>query len=584
MAFLLILTQLLWIFRFKDYKTGFIFVVSAIITTIAFSSIFLQIFGVFKFPYLFSIYLLIAAITLVLNHKVIKEFTEKRKISKVSLAPLFFIAALFVIGLQFYFVHFDYSGKISTYTGVFNVENFRSNQPYFSDEWIAVGMSEKVIETGKLPFINIFNGNYFQNFLFVFHSLISGIDLLLDLNLLVSYQAVSIAFSLILLSFIYVLLRGYKISPGISVFIIFLISYLPNSSNLPLLWNLLPWNVGFLFFIAYLVSIQNKQFFIAIALNVLSIIFYPPIILLSIPSFIFAVIKHNRVDWLKIFSFYFGVILFGLVSAISFISFVNGTSFTKVFTTIYDFIFRNLNSALGTPPLFIVWRVVPWFAVPFGFWALWKKRRVFPEITVPIFIGLILWFLYSGKFETFLMDYHRIVAVTSILILIISAFAIEDFKEFLTNKFHILSTKKIKLITMFLLITVFFALSFTFTQRENWINFRTLEYLPTPPANRYLHPDDLRLFKGIEKQVFLAPHWKGLVLGVATKNIPVITKPSTITVNLFRYEDFILGSCEVKKNFTYKFKIKYLYIPETNCAGFELMGKSAEGLHLYLVK
>ena len=134
------------------------------------------------------------------------------------------------------------------------------------------------------------------------------------------------------------------------------------------------------------------------------------------------------------------------------------------------------------------------------------------------------------------------------------------------------------------MIALFFILSFSFTQRENWIHFKILKFTPAPPANNYLNSDDLRLFKDIDNQVFIAPHWKGLVLGVATNNIPVITKPSTITVNLLNFEDFMLGDCNEKRNLINKFKIKYLYIPETQCDGFEFMGKSAEGLHLYLVK
>jgi hypothetical protein len=368
------------------------------------------------------------------------------------------------------------------------------------------------------------------------------------------------------------------------VLIIFLISYLPNASNLPLLWNLLPWNVGFLFFVAYLISLQKKHLYIAITLNILSIIFYPPIILLSIPSFVFAVLKEDRNTKIRSLLTYFGIIILGLISAVIFVAFGNGIPILRVFTTVYNFIFRNLNSALGEPPLFVIWRVVPWFAVPFGIWALWKKRRELQQITVPIFIGLILWFLYSGKFETFLMDYHRIVAVTSILLLIISSFAIEEFKDYIVSKIKILKSEKVRLAGTPLMIVLFFCLSFSYTQRDNWSSFKTLNFSPTPPANQYLHPDDLKLFEGIENKRFFAPHWKGLVIGVATNNVPVITKASTITVNLLRYEDFIIADCLKKKEFTDKLDINYLYIRQINCPGFELMGKSSEGLYLYLVK
>jgi hypothetical protein len=69
-----------------------------------------------------------------------------------------------------------------------------------------------------------------------------------------------------------------------------------------------------------------------------------------------------------------------------------------------------------------------------------------------------------------------------------------------------------------------------------------------------------------------------------TNNIPVISKPSTLTVNLIDYNSFIKSECVIKKSLTNKFKIKYVYTPEFKCEGFELVGTSAEGLSLYLVK
>ncbi|MFA7193964.1 MAG: hypothetical protein WC087_03555 [Candidatus Paceibacterota bacterium] len=586
MLILLILVPLVWISRFKDYRFGAVSTISAMIVAHTTIALFSQFFGIFSFKFLLTVHSLIAILSLVYNSKIILNFfKEKSPENCFKKIPWVFIVTILIIGFQFYLVHSGYTGKINTYTSVVNVENFNPNQPYFSDEWIAVGMSEKVIETKSLPFTNFLNEKTFQNFLFVFHSLIAEIDLLFDLDLLNDYSIISITFALILITFIYVLLRSFGISVLVSALSIFFISYLPNASNLPLLWYLLPWNIGFIFFIGYFIAMQKHYLKTAFALNFATMIFYPPLVLLALPSFIFASFELEGIKKrIRFLSVYIGIILVGLISAITFISFSNEYSFSKVALTVYNYIFRPLNSFLGAPPLFIIWQVLPWFITPFAFWGLWKIRRKIKYISVPVFIGLIMWFLYSINLQTFLMDYHRTVAMTAILMLIISAFALEDLKIILEKKFPSLASKTLKNYSLILLAIIFFSLSFSFTQREPWKNFKTLNYEPAPPANHYLIEDDIKLFSNITNEKFLAPPWKGLVLAVATKNLPVVSKPSTLTMNLVNYDQFLRLDCAGKNKIIDKLKIKYLYIPKSKCENFEILGTSSEGLSLYLVK
>jgi hypothetical protein len=585
MLILLILVPLIWILRFKDYKFGFVSVISLIIAGNAGISVILQSVGLFKFSVLLGMYLLIAALTLIFNWKLLIDKIKDFKFGYFKKISWIFLIALTTIGFQLYSVHFNYTGPLTTINGIKIVENFKSGHPYFSDEWIAIGISEHSIKTGELPFTNILNDKTFLNFLFVFHSLISGIDLLLNLNLVTAYQGVSIIFSLILITFAYIFLRESKISVGISILIVFLISYLPNSSNLPLLWNLLPWNIGFIFFLAYLIAVKKEYFKTSIILNLLSIIFYPPLSMIAVPSFLLSLFKvEDKKNLIKNLTIYTGLIFVGLFISIIFISIFSSEGFVKIIKTVSDFSIRDLDSALGEPPLFIVWRVIPWFITPFAVWGLWKIRRNQAFLTGPVFVGLFLWFLYSLKFPTFFMDYHRTVAITSLLMLIVSAFCVEDFKNYLLSKIKILNKEIIKKILVCVLLALFLFLSFSFTKRDNWMHFKTGEFLPTPPANNYLHQDDLNLFKNIHQKTFLAVPWKGLVLGMATDNKPVVTKPSTLTINLIDYQKFMVSDCAAKKNLVNKFNVDYVYTPKFECTGFELMGKSSEGLHLYLVK
>lgn len=576
MLVLLIILPLLWIIRFKDLRFGYVAVTSGIIALHTSVAIISQVVGIFNFKFILFFHILVGVISIFLNFKpIVSKFRIK--------IPWAIIATLSVIVLQFSFVHFNYSGDVITHKGVSVRENFNSGYPYFSDEWITVGMSEKSIETGKLPFTNFLNDKPWINFLFVFQSLISEIDLILNVELLSFYPVLSIFFSIVLLSFIYILLRGFQTSVGVSVFIVFLISYLPNSSNLPLLWYLLPWNVGLIFLIAYFIAIQNKYYKSGIFLNIFSIALYPPIIVFALPSFItlFFDIK-GRKKKIKILGAYVAILLGSLLSAGIFLGILNGFGINKTFLQAYEFIFRSLNSALGTAPTFIIWRVIPFFVVPFVFWSLWSYRRTLKFITVPIFIGLILWIFYTFGFYTFTIDYHRTVAITSILLIIIASFGFDTAKQKLEERYVLIKKYRTTLLTTILII--FFFMSFSFTEREVWKNFKTLKFLPAPPANQYLIEDDLKLFEGIKGERFLSAPWKGLTLAVVTKNYPVISKPSTLTMNLVGFDVFMRSTCEDKLEIVKKFKVRYVYTPEISCDNFEYMGKSSEGFSLYLVK
>ena len=95
--------------------------------------------------------------------------------------------------------------------------------------------------------------------------------------------------------------------------------------------------------------------------------------------------------------------------------------------------------------------------------------------------------------------------------------------------------------------------------------------------------DDLRLFAEIWQKRFLSIPWKGLVIGVATDNYPLDTKPSTLTNKWFSYEEFMNLGCDNKLRIAKDYKIDYVYSGEFNCKGFELINKSSENLYLYKV-
>ncbi|MBU1136676.1 MAG: hypothetical protein KJ559_04165, partial [Nanoarchaeota archaeon] len=88
----------------------------------------------------------------------------------------------------------------------------------------------------------------------------------------------------------------------------------------------------------------------------------------------------------------------------------------------------------------------------------------------------------------------------------------------------------------------------------------------------------------IKEKSFLTLPWKGTVIGAATNNYPLETKPSTITNRIARFSDFMNAECNEKLNMAKNKKIDYIYSPEFNCGSFNLVGQSNEGLYLYEIR
>ena len=136
----------------------------------------------------------------------------------------------------------------------------------------------------------------------------------------------------------------------------------------------------------------------------------------------------------------------------------------------------------------------------------------------------------------------------------------------------------------------FFVSAFFYTPRDNWEDLKLYSLIddgvfsPASPANNYLVEDDLRLFEGISGKRFLSFPWKGLVIGVATHNYPLETKPATLTNKKFSFSKFMNSNCEDKISIARMEEIDYVYSFKFDCPGFELKGSSSEGAYLYEVK
>lgn len=559
-------------FIHKNPTSGFLFSLILIIAYQTFTAILTQFFGVFNF----RLILLLNAIPFV----VVLYFFIKNKAYKEIRVGWFFAIALFIIFLQLWSVHNSYTGEITTVNGFAKVEDMTYRYPYFSDEWVTTLLSKYTIETGNLPTVNPMNNNSpITNMLIPYFSLTSNFFLLSDVGYIENYFLLPLltGFTILLLS--YFLLRDFGLNKTTSIISIFLITYITNGSNLPGIWYTLPYTFGLILFLINLIGIQKKDFKIILSSALLGIIIYPPIFVFILPCLLFYFFKESH-DKKKYLSIMASVIATAIIGLIIFRIGIQGRSFSELIQIIFrDYIFRE--GVEGGIPKYNIFRIVPLLALglfPLSYYYLFSRKNYL--LLIPVSIGLIFWSFYTVTTKVFLIEYTRIVTITSILVVIVAAFyldlIIEYFKDY---------TKQIQVTAL----VIFLLLGFNYTKINDWDSLKLYipemdkSLSPAAPANQYLHKDDLKLFRKLTNETFIAPDWKGLVIGVLTDNVPMRTKPSIIGNNYFDYNLFMNVDCVEKQKILNFHHVNYVYTPPLDCDFLIERGKSSEGLRLYMV-
>tara|TARA_Y100000310_G_scaffold345788_1_gene469953 strand:+ start:7512 stop:9176 length:1665 start_codon:yes stop_codon:yes gene_type:complete len=488
-------------------------------------------------------------------------------------------------------------------------------------------------------------GSYFINFEYVFHVLIAHMLLFLGLNPVTQYTILSVGIntSLIVLTYIlaFILSRN-KLSAGFAAASLLFITH---GANLPTLWSLIPINVGIIFLLATIIFLVKDRYKIFFILNYLTLLFYPPLIVFLLPLYVYKFYTLRGSQYFLTFplqvligaffafvaltsayiftpdvigSYITGSLMFLYSVMVSFmfssfskriqklnvlrkisiekkqlppflflgliavVPFILNISATKHFVNmVSSFIYYETFTPLSIP-LYAPQNIIPMGALLLsiiGAYCLYKQKKI--EILAAILSGILFWVVYSLTFHRLIIEYQRVVFTTSVLVIIISACGITQ----------LLNTKILKKVPPMIIGGLFFVSLFLlllgFTEREKWKELVLVNkgseqsYLPAAPANRYLHPDDLRIFSSLEKERFLSHQWKGTVIGVATGNIPLETKPGTISTNVGLSQAFQQGNCGAKASIVRTFNISYLYFPEIPCPGYELVDTSQEGFNLY---
>ncbi|HLD10580.1 MAG TPA: hypothetical protein VJB89_00735 [Candidatus Nanoarchaeia archaeon] len=594
LGIILFLSPFLLINNFKDKKRAFFYILSFIIGFHLSLAIITQLFGIFDYKIIILVNFILAIFVISkTNFKLLFINIKKLKID------YFFIILVIILAAYLYQIHYSYDGTLNTISpdGRYSIEleDFNSNFTYFSDEWIAISLIKYSINSGKLPLVNpLWYNENFINVNFSFHSFLSYLVLIFDMNPLTQYVLLTFFSGLTICLLVYFILRFNSIDKFSSTIASISVLYIVNGANLPGMWVLIPLIMSIICLLLSFLFITFDDYKMVLYTNFLTIIFYPPTVIFSFFSFIFYIFyseKLSKSEKKKIIFYYISIIIFTAI----FISFlirlfvINDTSL--VLEDIKNKIFFESYTGPAIDD-FSIYRVLPLFTLFFALIGVFVVNNKKFWLNATLFIGLIYWIIYSSSINMLIIGYPRVVFTTSVIIIIISGFGINYTVSYLEKtKFFKKYNKKYQIIRIIQIIVLFlfFILAFSYTERDNWEELKLYypdgDYIsPAPPANMYLIEDDLTFFSDIHQKRFLSDPWKGLVIGTATNNYPLVSKDSTITNEFLDYYEFLDADCLEKGKIFEENEIDYFYGEEINCSGFDFINKSSQDFYLYEYK
>lgn len=489
------------------------------------------------------------------------------------------LVMIILIGAQLYAVRSNYTGIAQTVTGENYVVRDRYPYPLFSDEWVTAAMADRSIAGASLPLENpLKEGERFPNLLAPFHALLAEMFLVLKVSPVSGFATMAILFGTGLASLFYVFLRSLHIRRLAALFGLLVLPAITNGANLPGLWFVMPFLAslpGLFAVIAGAVAGDRK---LALAGAAVAVFIYPPMAIFVVSALVPMMVSRAfrwRDAWL--------VLVPGAVAGVAALS--QGSDLWQLIKL--GFYHENLDHGIIS---YGIWNVLPWgtlLAACGGAYIAWKKR-LYPLLAA-VGTGLAMWIFYAFYEDVIIIEYPRVVVITSVLAVVLMAVGIHGAGEMLERRHQFFTERRAYSIGAAVLLLVCFMTVFSYPNNEKWRRLTlalrngpmTYVVQPAAPINRYLTPDDLDLFRGISGAKFIAPAWKGLVIGVATRSYPMESKSSTVGTRLVMYRDFMDADCAAKADTANRFNIEYVYSQPFECVGFEPLGKSSEGLVLY---
>jgi hypothetical protein len=581
---ILLLTPFSLIFLFKNKLLGFLYIFTGLTVWHLFVALLSQSFHFFNYSLILTINVVVTFASLLFLAISWRKFNFRIKFNWFVL-----VAALIVI-FELFSVHYLYSGISTDIIGHKAVSYQSYPYPYFADEWAGVAFTKYTINNQSLPIINPLWGNDeydFPNIFVVFFSGLSELFLSLGLSPLSGYPIITILTGAIVCCLVFLFLKSAKTGTFFALIATLCLPWIITSVNLPGIWYLFPFIGGTIFLLTGLTALNLKSYNLAGVNGFLSLLIYPPFIVFIAPVLLYYLFINKKFKPKKLL-ITLSLLLALVVMAVLIILLVQPNNLSSLFDFfVKSFIRKSNEGCIPTRPL---WLIIPVGLLPFALLGVVEavRRKLF-YFLVPLAIGLLYWSVYAYSIYFLIIDYARIAVLTSYFIIITIGLGLEFFYSWLANKYNLLKDKDLILALKIIILLMFGVLSFFYTQRSAWtkivLRYDTVlgiwERPTNPPANEYLKADDLRLFADLKKQKFLAPSWKGLVIGAATGNYPLDGKASIISNYQFDYNLFMNTDCVSKIRMAQALNFDYLYSTSLNCDRFEYIGHSQEGFYLY---
>lgn len=598
---IVICTPFILVVLFKNRLKAFLIVYTALSALHVLLALTTQALHIFTYSVVLAVHIAIALASLYIffrNRKtgsiddVVKATSDCGKKTYAYFTTHWFLILMVFLGFfLMYSVRFNYTGIVDTAVGVKHVVDSSYAYPLYSDEWIGASLVDYSIREKTLPLVNPLDAyTPFINFLVASHSLFSELSLVLQFDPISQYAFLAIINSTLLCLAIFLLLRSMSVGSSIAITASISALLITNSGNLPSLWYILPYTASLTFLVFGMIGYVVKNKVIQYTNLIISMLLYPPMIVFTVPFLLvvffgdkYTINKKNIYSIIKILGL--------CICSISLILLFSLHKFSpyEIYSRALSFILRPSLDAGKVS--FDIWNIIPIYLFPcvlVGLYVCYKQGKKF--LYTPIILGLIMWIGYSYTSHVFLIEPSRAIVITSVLLIIVSGLGIKSLYVFVLRKFGLATDVGFRL-GIKIIMCIFFALWILNLPKFGlWhklpmtvhLDGAKQDLIPAPPVTRYLTNEDIELFGQYTGKRFISLPWKGLVIGVATRNYPLESKPSTLTNRMLRYQTFMNADCGMKEKLAKKHDLDLIYSTPFNCPNaFSVLGKSSEGLILY---
>ncbi len=253
----------------------------------------------------------------------------------------------------------------------------------------------------------------FPNPLVVFYSLTAILFFIFGINPLTGWALFALINGLIVCILIYLISR--KLGAGLFASCIAMLSVplITNGTNAPGIWFFVPFIGSITVVLAGILLTLNKKTLLSMLAYAFSLMLYPPMILFVVPAIVGSIL-HNTHSRTKIFLAGLGALICGSGLISIFLSQQYG--WNQAFHLLTSWIIRqNLDGGI---PLLSIWYIIP---IPLPIIAaigiIISAKNKIDVLLLPLFVGLVMWVVYAYIPQTFIIDYSRVVVITSILLM-----------------------------------------------------------------------------------------------------------------------------------------------------------------------